>query len=124
MSASDHLSPYQFQVREQPETRWGLPALHVSAHWAGKDDRGRPVTQKVGGLSVHQRHGAEGPVAHPNVWVNEEHQRKGIATEMYAQVAQHWPDVPIVHSEHASESAKALNRTLRKGDHNPDAENR
>jgi len=114
MSAGDHLNPHQFpadeysiQVREEPQTHWGLPALHVTAHHAGK---------KVGGLSVHQRlyDGADAPVAHPNVWVNPEHQRKGLATAMYAQVADRWPDVPIQHSEHASEAAKALNRTLRK----------
>lgn len=112
MSASDHLSPDQFpageysiQVREEPQTHWGLPALHVTAQHAGKT---------VGGLSVHQRlhDGADAPVAHPNVWVNPEHQRKGLATAMYARVTDRWPDVPIQHSEHASEAAKALNRTL------------
>lgn len=109
MAASEHLSPYQFQVREEPETHWGLPALHVITHHEGK---------KVGGLSVHQRihDEAAGPVAHPNVWVDQEHQRRGLATAMYARVAERWPDVPIEHSEHASEAAKALNRTLRKGD--------
>lgn len=97
---------FDLHVEHEPQTHWGLPAIHVKAKHEGK---------VIGGLSVHQRlyDGAAGPVAHPNVWVREEHQRKGVATAMYGEVKRHWPDVPIEHSEHASDAAKALNRTLR-----------
>lgn len=103
MSAHDALSQVQFEVQHVEQTHWGLPALHVRAKHEGK---------VIGGLSVHQRQLDGGLVAHPNVWVKEEHQRKGVATAMYAEVKRHWPDVPIQHSEHASPAAKALNRTL------------
>lgn len=95
---------YSLDVTEDPKTeRWGLPALHVRTKHDGRE---------VGGLSVHQRQGDDGLEGHPNVWVDEEHQRKGLATAMYAEVKRRWPDVPIIHSEHASDAAKALNRTL------------
>lgn len=112
MSAGDSLSPHQFvlQVHEEPKTeRWGLPKLRVDAQVEGKT---------IGSLSVHQRlhDGDQAPVGVPNVYVNEEHQRKGVATAMYAEVKRRWPDVPIQHSEHASAAAQALNRTLGRGE--------
>lgn len=96
---------YTIEVHREPQTHWGLPALHVRTKHEGKT---------IGGLSVFQRlhDGDQEPRAHPNIWVNEEHQRRGVATAMYAEVGRHWPSVPIEHSPHASPAAKALNKTL------------
>lgn len=98
---------YSMHVREDPKTeRWGLPAIHVDVHHNGGK---RPV----GSLSVHQRDLDVGRVGHPNIYVNEEHQRKGLATAMYAEVHRHWPDIPVEHSEDASDQARELNKSLR-----------
>lgn len=97
---------YTLRVREEAATeRWGLPKIEIKVVHDG-----RPV----GSLSVHQRllDHEDGPVGHPNIYVDPEHQRKGLATAMYAEVKRRWPDIPIRHSEHASDAAKALNRTL------------
>jgi len=96
---------YTIEVQHEPQTHWGLPAMHVKAQHEGKT---------IGGLSVYQRlhDGDAAPRAHPNVWVKEEHQRRGVATAMYAEVSRRWPSVTIQHSAHASDAGKALNRTL------------
>ena len=102
-------SGYDMDVREQETTRWGLPALHVRVRHDGKP---------VAGLSVHQRQDdttGGALVGHPNIDVDPEHQRKGLGTAMYAEIHRRWPDVPVVHSEHASDDARALNQTLKDG---------
>ena len=99
---------YALRTREEEKTqRWGLPALHVDVRHDG---------QQVGSLSVHQRQDATtggALVGHPNIYVDPEHQRKGLGTALYAEVHRRWPDVPVVHSPHASDDARALNETLR-----------
>jgi ribosomal protein S18 acetylase RimI-like enzyme len=103
--AAEGLPPgYTMAVREDPSTeRWGLPALHVKVRHGGRE---------VGALSVHQRDIDDERVGHPNIYVDPEHQRQGLASAMYAEVHRRWPKVPVVHSEHASDAAKALNQRL------------
>ena len=99
---------YTLRTREEEKTqRWGLPALHVDVRHDG---------QQVGSLSVHQRQDATtggALVGHPNIYVDPDHQRKGLGTALYAEVHRRWPDVPVVHSPHASDDARALNETLK-----------
>jgi GNAT superfamily N-acetyltransferase len=99
---------YSLRTREEEKTqRWGLPALHVDVRHGG---------QQVGSLSVHQRQDATtggALVGHPNIYVDPDHQRKGLGTALYAEVHRRWPDVPVVHSPHASDDARALNESLK-----------
>ena len=114
-TAAGDLPPgYTLRTREEEKTqRWGLPALHVDVRHDG---------QQVGSLSVHQRQDATtggALVGHPNIYVDPDHQRKGLGTALYAEVHRRWPNVPVVHSPHASDDARALNESL-KGKFGPD----
>lgn len=98
---------YVMEVVEKKKTeRWGLPQLMLRVLYEGRE---------VGGLGVHQRSfdGGVTVVGHPNISVNPDHQRKGLASAMYAEVHRRWPNVLIEHSEYASDDARALNQSLK-----------
>lgn len=82
----------------------GMPKMDVYATHQGRE---------VGHLGVHQRTGEDGsPFIVPNISVHPEHQRKGLATAMYGEVHKHWPGIPVVHSEHRTDDARGLDRSL------------
>ncbi len=97
---------YTIEVFERPvdnrDLPWhGLPGLYVEVKHEGK---------RVSGLGAFQTGDGTSSV---NIWVDEQHQRKGVAMAMYAEIHKRWPTVPIKHQEHRSNDARALDPALR-----------
>lgn len=96
---------YSFKVNHykvnNPDVAWnGMPRIEVQIHHGGKT---------VGSVGAHQRFDENGStfiVSH--VYVDPNHQRRGLATAMYGELHNQWPGIPVVHSEHRSDDARAL----------------
>lgn len=93
---------------ENPDVAWnGMPRIDIQVH--------HDVDGVVGYIGAHQRLDENGsPFIISHVAVAPEHQLKGIATAMYGELHHQWPGMPVVHSEHRSDAAKALTPHLRK----------
>lgn len=86
MAAHEHLSEYQFRYRPTGPQREGIEDRPYYQDWVDPDETlydheiqvvHKPTKQRVGGMQWNDNDGRL-----YSVWVHDDHQRKGIATEM------------------------------------------